>query len=148
MDTAIASHGDADHIGDYQTVLPQFSVARLYDPGYPDTSSSYQKLLTTIDQKNIKYTTPIAGTVTITTDGNTHTVATDKTGSSAPVQVAATVAAQISASGCCDSSAEPGTGIIWIRNGDHLHLGPARRNGEVHEQSFVPREEGRLEVDR
>jgi len=40
------------------------------------------------------YQTDQAGTVTVSTDGNTYTVATDKTGSSAPVQVAATAAVQ------------------------------------------------------
>ena len=35
--------------------------------------------------------------VTVSTDGNTYTVATDKTGGSAPVQVAATAAAQTAA---------------------------------------------------
>ncbi len=39
------------------------------------------------------YRTDQAGTVTVTTDGNTYTVATDKTGGSAPVQVPATAAA-------------------------------------------------------
>ena len=61
LDAAVASHGDADHIGGYQVVLSQFSVAHFYDPGYPHTTSTYEKLLTTIDQKNIKYTTPTAG---------------------------------------------------------------------------------------
>ena len=61
LDAAVASHGDADHIGGYQAVLSQFSVAHFYDPGYPDTTATYEKLLTTIDQKNIKYTTPTAG---------------------------------------------------------------------------------------
>jgi beta-lactamase superfamily II metal-dependent hydrolase len=61
LDAAVASHGDADHIGGYQAVLSQFSVAHFYDPGYPDTTATYEKLLTTIDQKNIKYTTSTAG---------------------------------------------------------------------------------------
>lgn len=61
LDAAVASHGDADHIGGYQAILSQFSVTHFYDPGYPVTTSTYEKLLTTIDQKNIKYTTPTAG---------------------------------------------------------------------------------------
>jgi competence protein ComEC len=61
LDAAVASHGDADHIGGYQAVLSQFPIAHFYDPGYPDTTSTYEKLLTTIDQKSIKYTTPTAG---------------------------------------------------------------------------------------
>ena len=43
------------------------------------------------------YRTDQAGTVTVTTDGNTYTVATDKTGGSAPVLVATTAAAQAAA---------------------------------------------------
>jgi beta-lactamase superfamily II metal-dependent hydrolase len=61
LDAAVASHGDADHIGGYQAVLSQFSVAHFYDPGYPDTTATYENLLTTIDQKNIQYSTPTAG---------------------------------------------------------------------------------------
>lgn len=61
LDAAVASHGDADHIGGYQTVISQFPVAQFYDPGYPDTTATYEGLLTTIDQKNIKYTTPTTG---------------------------------------------------------------------------------------
>ena len=42
-------------------VLSQFSVGRFYDTGYPSTSSTYEKLLTTIDPKKIKFITPSTG---------------------------------------------------------------------------------------
>lgn len=61
LDAAVASHPHADHIGGYATVLSQFPVGRFYDSGYPSTSSTYERLLTTIDQKNIRYSTPTAG---------------------------------------------------------------------------------------
>jgi len=54
LDAAVASHAHADHIGGYQTVRSQFSVRTFYDSGYPSTSSIYEKLLTTIDQKDIE----------------------------------------------------------------------------------------------
>jgi len=61
LDAAVASHAHADHIGGYQAVLSLFSVGTFYDSGYPSTSSIYENLLTTIDQKNIKFITPTAG---------------------------------------------------------------------------------------
>lgn len=61
LDMAVASHAHEDHIGGYQTVISQFSIGTFYDSGYPSTSSTYEKLLTTIDQKNIKFVTPLAG---------------------------------------------------------------------------------------
>lgn len=61
LDAAVASHAHADHIGGYQAVLSQFSVGTFYDSGYPSTSSIYENLLTTIDQKNIRFITPTAG---------------------------------------------------------------------------------------
>lgn len=61
LDAAAISHAHADHIGGYQTVLARFPVGRFYDPGYPHTSSTYEKLLTTIDQRNLRYSTLTAG---------------------------------------------------------------------------------------
>jgi competence protein ComEC len=49
LDAAAISHAHADHIGGYQTVLARFPVGRFYDPGHPQTSSTYERLLTTID---------------------------------------------------------------------------------------------------
>jgi beta-lactamase superfamily II metal-dependent hydrolase len=54
LDAAAINHAHADHIGGYQTVLSRVPVGRFYDPGYPQTSSTYERLLTTIDQKNIR----------------------------------------------------------------------------------------------
>ena len=61
LDAAAASHAHADHIGGYATVLSQFPVGRFYDSGYATASSTYERLLTTIDEKNIRYSTPTAG---------------------------------------------------------------------------------------
>lgn len=61
IDAAVISHAHTDHIGGYQTVLSRFPVVQFYDPGYPHTSSTYEKLLTTIDHKNIRYSTPTTG---------------------------------------------------------------------------------------
>jgi len=54
LDAAVASHAHADHIGGYQAALSRFSVGTFYDSGYPSTSSIYENLLTTIDQKYIE----------------------------------------------------------------------------------------------
>ncbi|KAF5036077.1 Lamin Tail Domain protein [anaerobic digester metagenome] len=61
IDAAVASHAHADHIGGYATVLSQFPVAHFFDSGYPSTSLTYERLLTTIDEKNIRFSTPTAG---------------------------------------------------------------------------------------
>ena len=61
LDAAVASHAHADHIGGYQTILSTFPVGVFYDSGYPATTATYERLLTTIDQKNIRYVTPIRG---------------------------------------------------------------------------------------
>jgi beta-lactamase superfamily II metal-dependent hydrolase len=69
LDAAVASHGHADHIGGYQAVLSSFPVGVFYDSGYPVTSATYERLLTTIDQRNIRYVTPTQGQ-TINLDPN------------------------------------------------------------------------------
>jgi len=61
LDAAVATHAHADHIGGYQTILSTFPVGVFYDSGYPATSATYERLLTTIDQKNIRYVTPTRG---------------------------------------------------------------------------------------
>lgn len=61
LDAAVASHAHADHIGGYQTVLSTFPVGVFYDSGYPATSNTYERLLTIIDQKNIRFITPTRG---------------------------------------------------------------------------------------
>jgi beta-lactamase superfamily II metal-dependent hydrolase len=61
LDVAVATHAHADHIGGFQAVLSQISVAHFYDPGYSHCTSTYDGLRTTIDQKNIKYTTLTTG---------------------------------------------------------------------------------------
>lgn len=61
LDAAVATHAHADHIGGYQAILSHFTVGTFYDPGYPATSSTYEKMLTTIGQKRIRFVTPTAG---------------------------------------------------------------------------------------
>lgn len=61
IDVAVASHAHSDHIGGYQAVLSAFPIPRFYDSGYPSTSSTYERMLTTIDQKNIKFIIPTSG---------------------------------------------------------------------------------------
>lgn len=61
LDVAVASHAHADHIGGYQAVLSTFPVGVFYDSGYPATSATFERLLNTIDQKNIQFVTPTRG---------------------------------------------------------------------------------------
>jgi beta-lactamase superfamily II metal-dependent hydrolase len=61
IDAAVASHAHADHIGGYQTLLSTFPVGVFYDAGYPSTSATYERLLLTIEQKDIRYVAPTRG---------------------------------------------------------------------------------------
>ncbi|MEI6294108.1 MAG: ComEC/Rec2 family competence protein, partial [Methanomicrobiales archaeon] len=55
IDILIATHPHSDHIGGMQDVLKNFNVKSVIDSGMPHTTTTYQKFLDTIDQKNIPY---------------------------------------------------------------------------------------------
>jgi len=57
IDLLIATHPHSDHIGGMQDVLKNFKIKRVIDSGMPHTTTTYQKFLDTIDQKNIPYST-------------------------------------------------------------------------------------------
>lgn len=65
IDILIATHPHEDHIGGMQRVVEEFPVGQIYMPKIPDaqvpTTSVYEKLLTAIDQKNLKITVPQSG---------------------------------------------------------------------------------------
>lgn len=56
IDLLVATHPHSDHIGGMQNVLSAFPVDRVLDTGMPHTSSLYENFLTTIEEKNIRYT--------------------------------------------------------------------------------------------
>ncbi len=61
LDYVVATHPHSDHIGGMVDVLNNFKVEHFIDSGYPHTSKTYENMLTTIDQKNIPFTTPKRG---------------------------------------------------------------------------------------
>ncbi|MFA4971934.1 MAG: ComEC/Rec2 family competence protein [bacterium] len=61
LDIVVATHPHEDHIGGMQAVLAAFPVKAFVDPGYPHTTSTYEKMLETIDAKNIPFRTVTAG---------------------------------------------------------------------------------------
>jgi competence protein ComEC len=53
LDYVVATHPHSDHIGGMNKVLNNFKVEHFVDSGYPHTTQTYERMLTTIDQKNI-----------------------------------------------------------------------------------------------
>ena len=63
IDIFIATHPHSDHIGAFSAVANNFPIGRVYDPGLPHTTLTYQNFLTLIDQLDIPYHTPRAGEI-------------------------------------------------------------------------------------
>jgi competence protein ComEC len=62
IDFAVMSHPHLDHIGGFQYILENMPVGMVLDPGYSYPSPDYKKILTTIQEKKIKYAVVRAGT--------------------------------------------------------------------------------------
>lgn len=61
LDFVIATHPHADHIGGMKTIFNTYTIGSFIDSGYPYTSSTYENMLTTINQKKINYSTVKSG---------------------------------------------------------------------------------------
>lgn len=61
IDLAIATHPDADHIGQLDKVINQFDVGEVWMSGNTNTSRTFQRLLQAIDQQNVDYYEPRTG---------------------------------------------------------------------------------------
>jgi competence protein ComEC len=57
IDIVVTTHPHADHIGGMQTILTKYTIGKIFDSGQPYSSNTYENMLTTIDKKNISYTT-------------------------------------------------------------------------------------------
>jgi competence protein ComEC len=57
INVIVASHPHSDHIGGMQTILTKYTIGKFFDSGYPYSSTIYENMLTTIDTKNVSYTT-------------------------------------------------------------------------------------------
>ncbi|MFA5237587.1 MAG: ComEC/Rec2 family competence protein, partial [Methanoregula sp.] len=63
IDVVVATHPHEDHIGGMVAVLDNFAVKQFIDSGTPDTTSTFEKMLTTIDQNNIPFKTVKTGDI-------------------------------------------------------------------------------------
>ncbi len=61
IDKFVATHPHEDHIGSFTVVADNFPVKKVYDPGYPHTTLTYERFLTYIDENDIEFHTPRAG---------------------------------------------------------------------------------------
>lgn len=61
LDYVIATHPHADHIGGLASVIKEFDIGSIYMPKVVATSKTYENLLTTISEKNLKIKTGKAG---------------------------------------------------------------------------------------
>lgn len=61
LDYVIATHPHADHIGGLASVIKEFDIESIYMPKVVATSKTYENLLTTISEKNLKIKTGKAG---------------------------------------------------------------------------------------
>lgn len=72
IDFLIATHPHADHIGGMAKVVSKFEIGEIYMPRIPDkqvpTTSTYEKLLTAIDQKGLKISAGKAGMTALNAD--------------------------------------------------------------------------------
>jgi len=55
IDTVIVSHPHADHIGGMDKILNKYHVLNYMESGYATTASTYEKVIDTVDNKNINY---------------------------------------------------------------------------------------------
>lgn len=61
IDTLIATHPHADHIGGMETVVRSFDIGKIYMTNAVSNTSTYKKLLLAIKEKEYKITTAKAG---------------------------------------------------------------------------------------
>lgn len=61
IDYIIATHPHADHIGGLASVIKEFDIGAIYMPKVVATSKTYENLLTTISEKNLKIKTGKSG---------------------------------------------------------------------------------------
>jgi competence protein ComEC len=63
LDLVVASHAHADHIGGLETVLRTFPTRAFLDNGVPYTTTTYRRLMRTVESLGITYLSPTARTI-------------------------------------------------------------------------------------
>lgn len=61
LDYVVATHPHSDHIGGMSVILNDFPIGHFLDSGYAYTTKTYEDMLSTIDKKNIPFSTPKRG---------------------------------------------------------------------------------------
>lgn len=61
IDIAIGTHPDADHIGQLDKVITQFTVGEVWLSGNPSSSQTFQRVLEAIDETGAEYEEPRMG---------------------------------------------------------------------------------------
>lgn len=68
IDYVIGTHPHTDHIGGLKDIINTFEIGKIYMPKVVSTTKTYESLLMTIKDKNLKINTAKAGTSIINTD--------------------------------------------------------------------------------
>lgn len=68
IDYVIGTHPHTDHIGGLKNIINTFEIGKIYMPKVVSTTKTYESLLMTIKDKNLKINTAKAGTTIIDTD--------------------------------------------------------------------------------
>ena len=68
IDYVIGTHPHTDHIGGLKDIINTFEIGKIYMPKVVSTTKTYENLLQTIKDKNLKINTAKAGTTIIDTD--------------------------------------------------------------------------------
>lgn len=68
IDYVIGTHPHTDHIGGLKDIINTFEIGKIYMPKVVSTTKTYESLLMTIKDKNLKINTAKAGTSIIDTD--------------------------------------------------------------------------------
>ncbi len=61
LDYLVLTHPDADHIGGAPVVINKLDINKVFVSNFEKDNKTYQKLIQSLDNKNLKYTTPKVG---------------------------------------------------------------------------------------
>lgn len=61
LDYLVLTHPDADHIGGAPVVITKFDIDKVFMSNYEKDTKTYQKLIQALDDKRLRYTTPVVG---------------------------------------------------------------------------------------
>lgn len=62
LDYLVLTHPDSDHIGGAPVIITKFQIDKVFVSNFEKDTKTYLKLIQSLDNKRLKYTTPKAGT--------------------------------------------------------------------------------------